>query len=608
MARRWNESNHPRHDDGRFKDKLGGGFAKRLSDQIGAQRGEPEAGTKGVHRYSVEIRDGDAPTARMMQNRIANRLAGQSSYFKDSRATFVGVERSGRKGNYKYDVKITGSGTALPPEELQRWTGGAAKRLDAGLGAQRGESDGGLKFDRLSDAPYRVDGKSYHSAYSNLGPEGENYGTILKSDEGGYLLQSAKFPGSKTQVSKQFDSAQEAKRWSDEHFKPAFHLREQARGVRNKDKKRAMIAEAERMERGDGGGSGGDSLSRSGRDQFNREMLEEIDATTEDQLGEDQDLEDIANELETAIKNGDTKKADALANEGRRYMIANGYHDDGDLPMAPDDPRNDVVPGDHGTMVGEPIGGSGVTVETIDRRSTARDAGNVETDRGSFVLNMLGEGNNTLDLNDEDDETEQDDDLAGLVEDIETEMAAGRTDGDRALALAKELRRYLIANEYVEDDEITDFDDSAGKPGFAQRISDQIGQQRGETPSGGPRPGDRDKKLFTAVVTGNGEALDRASADELKRLLDNPDLTPREQITVRSALARRGALPAATGPYQSDNPSSPMPERLAAVWQKADRTKLRRASTIQLKQMLVSPGISDIQKILIRQVLAERGA
>lgn len=313
MARRWNESNHPRHDDGRFKDKLGGGFAKRLSDQIGAQRGEPEAGTKGVHRYSVEIRDGDAPTARMMQNRIANRLAGQSSYLKDSRATFVGVERSGRKGNYKYDVKITGSGAALPPEELQRWTGGAAKRLDA---------DGG---------------------------------------------------------------------------------------------------------------------------------------------------------------------------------------------------------------------GSGAAVETTNRRSTARDIGNVEADRESFVLNMLGEGNSTLDMNDEDDETEQDDDLAGLVEDIETEMAAGRTDGDRALALAKELRRYLVANEYVEDDEITDFDDSAGKPGFAQRISDQVGAQRGEA----PRP-----------------------------------LTP----------------------------------SLAPSIQRASRGELRRKSTETLQAALISPEISDIQKILIRQVLAERGA
>lgn len=166
------------------------------------------------------------------------------------------------------------------------------------------------------------------------------------------------------------------------------------------------------------------------------------------------------------------------------------------------------------------------------------------------------------------------------------------------------MARRKFDESKVNRDRRGQFADKAGG-GFAQRISDQIGQRRRETPYGGPRPGDREKKLLGAAIGGHSDELDRASDDELQRLLRNPELTGREQITVRSALARRNVRPDEPKSYEPMNPNSPMPPQLAAVWQRADRAKLRRAGRIKLQQMLVSPGISDTQKTLIRQVLAE---
>lgn len=63
------------------------------------------------------------------------------------------------------------------------------------------------------------------------------------------------------------------------------------------------------------------------------EMQAELeDYNTENGRDADEDLLGIDRDLRAAIAAGDAVTAWALAREGRRYLIANGYADDDELP------------------------------------------------------------------------------------------------------------------------------------------------------------------------------------------------------------------------------------------------------------------------------------
>ena len=60
MARNWNERDHPRDDDGRFRDRVGSdGWAQRISDSIGKGRGDSSGGydADAQQRWEGEVRD-----------------------------------------------------------------------------------------------------------------------------------------------------------------------------------------------------------------------------------------------------------------------------------------------------------------------------------------------------------------------------------------------------------------------------------------------------------------------------------------------------------------------------------------------------------------------
>lgn len=66
--------------------------------------------------------------------------------------------------------------------------------------------------------------------------------------------------------------------------------------------------------------------------RFADEMLEELnDYAIENGSDVDSDLNSLATDLALAIQAGDDPKARALAREGRRYLIANGYADDDEI-------------------------------------------------------------------------------------------------------------------------------------------------------------------------------------------------------------------------------------------------------------------------------------
>lgn len=79
---------------------------------------------------------------------------------------------------------------------------------------------------------------------------------------------------------------------------------------------------------------------RKKRDDYNQEILSEgnefLIANEDDNIGDreeqDVDLANLLDELELAQHKGNHDEADRLADETRRYLIANGYTDDNDLP------------------------------------------------------------------------------------------------------------------------------------------------------------------------------------------------------------------------------------------------------------------------------------
>jgi uncharacterized protein (UPF0147 family) len=399
---------------------------------------------------------------------------------------------------------------------------------------------------------------------------------------------------------------------------------------------------------------------RARRDAYNEEIMDEAVAADGVNLDDGESDDDLAGLIRDFNNSDDPDRRDKLADETRRYLLANGYTDESDLP---DPPARRVGPG--------------VTMEKIDHKS---EASGTTADRETFVLDMLGEGNGYLDEHDEDDETDPDEDLIGLVNDIEDEMGGGRTRGDRALALAKEMRRYLIANGYTDAGDLTDFDDAGdglslettndvtlakiandislpakrraaaqaeikrrnqkerqSSQGFAKKLSDDIGTRRGGEPepvrmgrdfrapdisagrASDPSPDAATVQLgpSTYVPINNmpDYKLRQVESRTLQRALNTPEVTDSRKAQIRTELASRGFTPdelkgfspGNAAPYEPHNPNTPLQPRLAEIWGKADRTKLRRAETVTLKKALLSPEISDTKKAMIRQVLAERG-
>lgn len=93
MARRWHESDHPRWDDGRFRDASGAGgmlsrWAQRISDAIGRRRDEPAPAYQGPDLAEARRRYGLAPDASNEDLGEAIRRAATGHYERDREGVY----------------------------------------------------------------------------------------------------------------------------------------------------------------------------------------------------------------------------------------------------------------------------------------------------------------------------------------------------------------------------------------------------------------------------------------------------------------------------------------------------------------------------------------
>lgn len=291
----------------------------------------------------------------------------------------------------------------------------------------------------------------------------------------------------------------------------------------NEDQMDQAIADIREQRRIDSGTPTADEINR---DTYNWDIFEKLDsvyAINEDSGNSDDHLGDIINDLETALKGGDRERASALADEGRHHALANGYVTDGELPSEP-------APG----------------MSPAERVRQQRDDFNrkILDEAQAFQAENIGDQSGFDDFEDPDiyDSSAQDDpELQKLIDDLisVSPLPGGlvstsiprRTpvDHDRADRLADELRRYLVANGYADDDELPSYK----KPSWAETANTRL---PGGSSAAKPLP----ESMVAAANGYSATEMGRKSTEILQSLVATSGVSEAKKDMARRELRSRG--------------------------------------------------------------------
>lgn len=183
------------------------------------------------------------------------------------------------------------------------------------------------------------------------------------------------------------------------------------------------------------------------RDVYDQELFENARAIEmENGDGVDADLNSLVEEFRSS--GSDREKRHRVADEIRRYTVANNYADDEDLPTPPDDTQPSVETPSPEVPTASEAADEDWPLQGYTRGELDAALGGRADSRDVYDQEIFEEAR-AIELENADD---VDQPLNELVE--EFRAATDAQDRDRRHRTAEEIRRYAVANGYAEDDDL----------------------------------------------------------------------------------------------------------------------------------------------------------